>query len=188
MSRKERAQEKNDRTIQVVQPTPEGISAMTKLDKSDFTITSDDDEIRVDGLCRDLLKEFHSRLLQQGVAPLEAGALAHGADYFIRDFVISARRRNLFQESENCVRPFAATWYIISNLEPTAGELAGHLKGVREFYRFLRSEGLISGKFLEMIEKECNDIRWYRERIESFWEISDDGYLAWERECSLKER
>ncbi len=161
---------------------------MIKLDKSDFTITSDDDEIRVDGLCRDLLKEFHGRLLQKDVSPLEAGALAHGADYFIRDFVISARRRNIFQESTNFVRPFAATWYIISNLEPTVEELAGHLKGVREFYRFLLAEGLISGTFLELIEKECDDIRWYGERIESFWNISDDGYLAWERECSLKER
>jgi len=161
---------------------------MTKIDKSEFTITSDDDEIRVDGLCRTLLQDFHGQLLRNGVSPLDAGSLAHGADYFIRDFVVSARRRNLFQESANTVRPFAATWYIISNLEPTAEELTAHLRGVREFYRFLHAEGLISETFLDLIEKECDDMHWYRERIESFWNITDDGYLAWERECSLKVR
>jgi hypothetical protein len=161
---------------------------MIQIEKSDFSITSDEEELRVDELCRNLLQNFHQNLLQRGEPPLKAGALAHSADFFLRDYLVSARRRNLFLEEEGIVRAFAATWYIISTLEPTSEELARHLSGVKEFYRFLHSAELISGTYLGQIEKECNDIIWYGKRIESFWAIKDDGYLAWERECSLKER
>lgn len=160
---------------------------MSTIDKTDFSIASVEDELRVDELCRKLLRDFHQHLIRNEVPPLEAGTMAHGADYFLRDYLVSARRRNLFQEKEGIVRTFAATWYIISNLEPTAGELERHLNGVREFYRFLHSTGLLSREYLGKIERECADIHWYAERIDSFWNISDDGYLAWERECSLKE-
>lgn len=160
---------------------------MPELDKTTFTITSDEDEIRVDGLCRSLLRNFHQQLLDKGTPPLEAGELAHGADYFVRDYVISARRWNLFQERAGVVRTFAANWYIMATLEPTIEELAGHLKGIRQFYRFLRDNNLVPATFLEQIKQECDDLAWYEKRIESFWDIQGDGYHAWERECSLKE-
>jgi hypothetical protein len=161
---------------------------LNHFNKNDFTIDSLENELRVDELCRKLLKDFHQHLLRNGVPPLDAGTMAHGADYYLRDYLVSARCRNLFQEKEGDVRTFAATWYIISTLEPKVEELEGHLSGVREFYRFLHSQELISGEYLSQIEKECDGISWYNERIESFWNIRDDGYLAWERECSLKER
>lgn len=160
---------------------------MTHYDKTDFSITSEEAELRVDELCRKLLKDFHRQLVGSGVSPHEAGTLAHSADYFLRDYLVSARRRNLFQENAGIVRAFAATWYIISTLDPSIAELERHLRGIRKFYQFLHSGKLVSGTFLELMEKECDDLRWYEERIESFWNITDDGYLAWERECSLKE-
>jgi hypothetical protein len=159
---------------------------MMKPDKDTFRITNDDDEVRVDGLCRDLVREFHRNLLERGTEPLEAGCHAHGADYFLRDFVVSARRCNPLDDTPGQVRRFAATWYIISTLEPTIGELAGILRGVREFFRFLHARGLISAGYWSDVERECIDIPYYEERIQSFLEIRGDGYLAWERECSLK--
>ncbi|MGA7827728.1 MAG: hypothetical protein WCA04_08715 [Geobacteraceae bacterium] len=160
---------------------------MTPIEKSAYNITSDEDELRVDELCRELLQDFHQELLRNGIPPLKAGAMAHSADYYLRDYLVSARRRNLFQEEIGTVRAFAATWYIISTLEPTIEELARHVDGVREFYRYLYSAGLLSGEYLAQIEQECDDITWYGKRIESFWNISGDGYLAWERECPLKD-
>lgn len=65
-------------------------------------------------------------------------------------------------------------------------ELAGYLAGVRELYRFLHQRGLISAHYLEQVEQECGDIPYYTQRIDSFFAITGDGYLAWERECSLK--
>jgi hypothetical protein len=159
---------------------------MMKPDKDAFRITNDDDEVRVDGLCRDLLREFHGNLLERGTDPLEAGCHAHGADYFLRDFVVSARRCSPFDETPGLVRRFAATWYIISSLEPTIGELGGLLRGVREFFRFLHAGGLISGEYWSDVERECVDIPYYEQRIKSFQEICGDEYYAWERECSQK--
>lgn len=160
---------------------------MIEFDKNTFDIASIEDELRVDEICRKLLKDFHLDLQRKGMTPLAAGSLAHSADYYLRDYLVSARQQNLLEEKSGVVRKFAATWYIISTLEPTVEELSGHLNGIREFYRYLHSEGLISGTFLALIEQECDDIHWYTERIASFWKIRDEGYIAWERECSLKE-
>ncbi len=160
---------------------------MLEFDKNTFDIASVEDELRVDEICRKLLKDFHQDLLRKGVSPLASGSLAQSADYYLRDYLVSARQQNLLEEKSGVVRRFAATWYIISTLEPTVEELTGHLNGIREFYRYLHSAGLLSEAFLALIEQECDDIRWYSERIASFWKIRDDGYLAWERECSLKE-
>lgn len=159
---------------------------MIEFHKHDFDISSDQDEIRVDGLCRGLLREFHRILLDRGTAPLEAGLLAHGADYYLRDFLVAARRVNPFDEAHGMVRRFAATWYIISTLEPDIGELAGYLAGVREFYRFLHAAGSISRTCLDETEQECDDVPYYQQRIDSFFAITGDGYHAWENECTLK--
>jgi len=159
---------------------------MIKIDKHDFDIADDQDEIRVDGLCRELLREFHCSLPERGVPPLEAGALAHGADYYLRDFLVAALRANPFSEAHGMVRRFAATWYITSNLEPNIGELVGYLEGVRELYRFLHRGRLISAPFMAQVELECGDIPYYEQRIDTFLAITGDGYYAWAGECTLK--
>ncbi len=159
---------------------------MTKITRKDLEIISDRDEIRVDGLCREILKDFHGSLLERGTPPLEAGSLAHGADYFLRDYVVSARRENILDETPGLIRRFAATWYIISTLEPSLDELAGFLEGARALFSFLHERGLVSSSCLSRAEQECSDLDFYGKRIESFWDINDDGYVAWEAECTLK--
>jgi hypothetical protein len=157
------------------------------VNKDDFELGTMDDELRVDGLCKKLLKRFYFQMLEDGLSPDQATQLAGGADYFIRDFVVAIKERNIFEEQEGLVRQFAGNWYIVNNLEPNVPELSRHLAGVRAFYRFLRSRELVSAQFLERIEEECDDTAYYEGRIESFWEITGDGFFAWERECSLKD-
>jgi hypothetical protein len=157
------------------------------INKGDFNIDSDEDEIRVDGLWRPLLEGFHRSLLDRGLKADGAGVLAHGADYFVRDFMVSNQRANIFDEKPNLIRRFAATWYILNNLEPKSEQLAGFLEGVREFHRYLRDEGLISGDFMKQVDRECGELAFYEGRIASFWGIRNDGYVAWLQECPLKE-
>lgn len=157
------------------------------INKDDFELGTLADELRVDGLCRELLLEFYNRLLADGIPPESASLLAGGADYFIRDFVVSIKGRNIFCETPGLIRQFAGNWYIVSTLEPNGAELVGYLEGVRAFYRFLRSREMISAGYLVHIEAECDDLGYYSGRIDSFWTIENDGYLKWERECSLKE-
>ena len=120
------------------------------------------------------------------VDPEIATALARSADYFVRDFLVGFKQWDLFDESRSPVRPFAGNWYIINTLDPTSGELAIHLAGILAWYRFLARHDLLSPSFLERVAAECNDHPYYEERIKSFWEITDDGYYAWERECPVR--
>ena len=151
-----------------------------------FAITTIEDEVRVDGLCRDLLMEFYGELQAEGDDPEVTTELARSADFFVRDFVVGFKQWNLFNESRSPVRPFAGNWYIVNTLDPSSGELARHLAGIRAFYRFLGSHDLISAPYLELVQKECGDHEFYEERIRSFWAISGDGYYEWERACPVK--
>lgn len=157
------------------------------INKDDFAIVTVEDEIRADGLCKVLLKQFYDSLLAGGVAPQEATLVANGADYYVRDFLVGYKHRSLFDERPGIVRQFGGNWYIVNTIEPSTEELAGHLRGACSFYRFLHGKGLIGGDFLAAMEQECSDATFYEGRIRSFWEIEGDGYLAWERACSLKQ-
>ncbi|MBJ6727490.1 hypothetical protein [Geomesophilobacter sediminis] len=158
-----------------------------KIDKRDFVPVTLDDELRVDKLCSDLLHRFYTESQEAGLTPEEATKLAGAADFFVRDFVVSIKMRSIFDERPGIVRQFAGNWYIANTMEPLASEIEGYLAGIRAFYRFLHGHQLISLKFLQAIENECNDLSYYAERIESYWDITGDGYHAWEKECSLKD-
>ncbi len=159
---------------------------MLKIDKDTFTPGTPEDDLRVDLQCKHLLQHFYKSQIAQDVSAEEATALANGADYFIRDFVVDFMGLNPFDERPGIVRQFAGNWYIVGTIEPDLQQLAGHLRGIRAFYQYLRGQGLISAGYLQNIEKECDDLVYYESRIESFWGITGDGYLAWEQECSLK--
>jgi hypothetical protein len=153
-----------------------------------FEIRNLQDEIRVDELCQRLLHRFRQDLVEnEKLQAAQAGALAHGADYFLREFVIPDRRENIFALRPGRVRQFAGNWYIVRNLEPNMRELANILKGIEAFYDWCFRVGKVSVELVETVRQECSQLDYYRQRIEDFWAIEGDGYLAWERECTLKE-
>lgn len=152
---------------------------------SHFDIANLEDEIRVDQLCGSLLQRFCQHLTAAGTAADEAGGLARGADYFLRDFVIADRRENIFDLSAQRIRQFGGNWYIIRNLEPNMAELTAILAGVAAFYRFCQAEGRIPRSRLDSILTACNDSAFYAARIDSFWAIRGDGYYAWDALCPL---
>jgi hypothetical protein len=158
-----------------------------QVNRDEFSLVTQEDYLRVDNLCKGLLLWFYERLQDDGLSPEEATALANGADYFIRNFLVDFKGYNLFDERPGIVRQFAGNWYIVNTLEPDIRELGGILQGVRTFYGFMSDQQLVSAGYLKKIEKECEDITYYENRIESFWKIEGDGFLAWERECSLKD-
>jgi hypothetical protein len=157
-----------------------------KLTKSDFDLTTLEDELRVDGLCRELLMAFYFEKTAAGMSEHDATLLANSADYFVRDYLIGARQLNLLEIEGKEVRRFAGNWYIINTLDPAIDELEGHLKGVCEFFRYLAEKDAISYETFAGIESNCATLAFYCNRIESFWDIQGDGYYAWEAGCSLK--
>lgn len=157
-----------------------------KLINSDFNLATLEDELRVDGLCRELLMAFYHDKVAGGVSEHDATLLANSADYFVRDYLIGARQLNLLELDGREVRRFAGNWYIINTLEPEIAELSGYLKGVVEFFRYLAEKGAISYEVFAGIESNCASLEFYQGRIDSFWNIQGDGYYAWEAGCSLK--
>ncbi len=153
-----------------------------------FEVKSLEDEIRVDHLCSDFLKHFYRYLVEEKkIQPEEAGSMAYGADYFLKEFIIPDRRENIFLISANRVRQFAGNWYIVKNLEPNMAELSAILQGVEQFYKFCQCLGKVSPELTNSISRECQNLAFYSERIETFWDISGDGYNAWDQACSLRD-
>jgi hypothetical protein len=153
-----------------------------------FDIHDLNDEIRADQACVQLLKIFCRSLIEDlQLAPLAAGALAHGADYFLREFVIADRRENIFTLAQGRVRQFAGNWYIVKNLEPNMAELETILRGIAVFYTYCGKTGRVMPEMVAQVERECSQLDFYRERIDTFWAIEGDGYQRWEGQCSLKE-
>jgi hypothetical protein len=66
-------------------------------------------------------------------------------------------------------------------------ELEGILQGIAAFYAYCATVGKVSAELAETVRQECSLLDFYRQRIEDFWAIEGDGYLAWERACTLKE-
>ena len=65
------------------------------VNKEDFTLRGEDDHLRVDGLCRELLMRFYYDLLEQGTSPQAASSLAGSAEYYLRDFLTEIKERSL---------------------------------------------------------------------------------------------
>lgn len=156
--------------------------------RENFDIRDLQDEIRADQLCRRLLEIFYLDLVEErGLPPEEASALAYGADYFLREFLIPDRQENIFALRAGRVRQFAGNWYIVRNLEPNMTELERILRGVDAFYDYCLRVGKISAEQAGAIRRECGELSYYGGRIESFWAIEKDGYFTWDAECTLKD-
>lgn len=157
------------------------------LNMTDFAINCLDDEIRVDRLCVDLLRHlFQDLTVRGGLPPEQAGELCHGADYFLREFIVADRRANLFRTAAYHVRQFAGHWYIIRTPEPNLDELRSILDGTAAFFHFLARQGLVTADVAAAIAAQCRELDYYQQRIDAFWSISGDGYHAWRQACPLE--
>jgi len=174
--------EKLRRMTSSSQPTP----LLQGLNQAEYEIRSVEDEIRVDQQCVGLLRHlFNDLTVRGGMSPQLAGEACHGADYFLREFIIGDRHENLFAAAAEHVRQFAGHWYIVRTAEPNLAELQGILGGTEEFYRFLLRQGLVAEDTVAAIAGQCRDLDYYRQRIDDFWAIEGGGYDAWRQACPL---
>ena len=150
-----------------------------------YTITCLEDEVRIDQLCRELLQEFHQHLKVKD-DPLMAGSKAAGTDYFLRDFMIDNQRENIFSLSPERIRAFAGNWYIVSTLEANLKELKSILAGVKEFAQFCHEKEMIEHPMSLSVAAACDDMEYYKDRIDSFHALTGDGFLAWNSACPIK--
>jgi hypothetical protein len=159
-------------------------TAGVNVKPDNFSINDLSDEIRVDQLCQKLLKNFHQHLLDSGhFSPLEAGSMAGGADYFLRDYVIDSLRANIFHITARQVRGFGGNWYVHRTLEPSTKELEVILKGVQGFYCYCADNRWVDITVSHEIAVICSDVDYFRERIDSFNALTGDDYPGWCEQC-----
>lgn len=145
----------------------------------EFDFVTIEDEVRVDGRCLELLKCFYVQLQSRGLTPQMSSDMTSRADYYLRNYVIDFTRRNIVRPKSGLISGFAAIWFITNTLDPEFPELELHLEAIAEFYRFLHRQQFISDMELAALEEEIGRSGFYRQRIESFLAIADDGYIAW---------
>lgn len=154
--------------------------------KSNYAVESLEDEIRADRHCVQLLRRFHRWLLEdRGEEPLSAGRLAGGADYFLRDFVIGARRLNIFDATAAHLKSFGGNWYIISNLEPNMAELEPMLQGATQFYAYCAELKLVEPDRVAPFAAIVDQSEFFRQRIEEFHQLQNNDYREWDQRCPI---
>jgi len=149
----------------------------------DFDFDTIDEELLVDGRCQQILKQFYLFLQQQGMAAEQASELAFGADLYLRDYLIDFGRQNIVRPQPGIVTKFAGSWYITHTLDPEFASLERHLTALSELYRYLHRRHLISADELSFLLKEAGQIKFYRQRIDSFLNLTGGGFVAWDAEC-----
>ncbi len=154
-----------------------------EFEHDDFEFDTIDEELLVDGRCQQILKQFYLFLQQQGMAAEQASELAFAADLYLRDYLIDFGRQNIVRPQPGIVIKFAGSWYITHTLDPEFASLERHLTALSELYRFLHRRHLISAEELSFLLEEAGQLEFYRQRIDSFLNLTGAGFVAWDAEC-----
>lgn len=154
-----------------------------EFEHDDFDFDTIDEELLVDGRCQQILKHFYLYLQQQGMAAEQASELAFAADLYLRDYLIDFGRQNIVRPQPGIVTKFAGSWYITHTLDPEFASLERHLTALSELYRFLHRQHLISADELSLLLEEAAQLEFYRQRIDSFLNLTADGFVAWDAGC-----
>jgi hypothetical protein len=154
-----------------------------EFEQDDFEFDTIDEELLVDGRCQQILKQFYLFLQQQGMAAEQASELAFSADLYLRDYLIDFGRQNIVRPQPGIVTKFAGSWFITHTLDPEFVTLECHLTALSELYRFMHRQHLISADELSFLLKEAGELEFFRRRIDSFLNISGDGFVVWDAEC-----
>jgi hypothetical protein len=149
----------------------------------DFEFETIDEELLVDGRCQQILKQFYLYLQQQGMPAEQASELAFSADLYLRDYLIDFGRQNIVRPQSGIVTTFAASWYITHTLDPEIDLLERHLTAITGLYRYMHRQHLISAAELAFLVHEAGELEYYRQRIESFLNLTGAGFAAWDAEC-----
>ena len=153
------------------------------FEHDDFEFETIDEELLVDGRCQQVLKQFYLFLQQQGMVAESASELAFSADLYLRDYLIDFGRQNIVRPEPGIVTKFAGSWFITHTLDPDFATLERHLTAISELYRYMHRQHLISADELSFLLEEAGQAEFYRQRIDSFLNLTGAGFAAWDAEC-----
>ena len=155
-----------------------------EFEYDDFEFETIDEELLVDGRCQQVLKQFYLFLQQQGMVAESASELAFSADLYLRDYLIDFGRQNIVRPEPGIVTKFAGSWFITHTLDPDFATLERHLTAISELYGYMHRQHLISADELSFLLEEAGQAEFYRQRIDSFLNLTGAGFAAWDAECA----
>lgn len=150
--------------------------------REEYLLRSADDFVRLDRACHELLKEFARWLQTRDDSPLAAeaaGAFAHAADRYLRDFVVDIMESGPADVDPTLVQKYLANWYAVNTLTPTHDEVDRILSALRELHRFLPEHGILPAAAAETIGLGLRDAEYFHQRLEDFWNLTPEGIDAW---------
>lgn len=153
------------------------------FEHDDFEFETIDEELLVDGRCQQVLKQFYLFLQQHGMVAESASELAFSADLYLRDYLIDFGRQNIVRPEPGIVTKFAGSWFITHTLDPDFATLERHLTAISELYGYMHRQHLISADELSFLLEEAGQAEFYRQRIDSFLNLTGAGFAAWDAEC-----
>lgn len=153
------------------------------FEHEDFEFDTIEEELLVDGRCQQILKQFYFFLQQQGMAAEKASELAFSADLYLRDYLIDFGRQNIVRPQPGVVTTFAGSWYITHTLDPDFAGLERHIAAIVELYRYMHRQHLISAYELAFLLKEASELDFFRQRIDSFLNLTGEGFVVWNAGC-----
>jgi len=153
-----------------------------RWERGEFRFRGGNDFERLDRLCAELLRGFY-RWLQEasggGLSPEEASPLAHGADRYLRDFLVDILEAGPADADGDTARQYVGSWYIINTLSPTHAEVELILRSLWLLYRYLEVEGIVDEGTCASAQEDLADAAFFRERLEAFWNLTPEGISAW---------
>lgn len=158
-------------------------SPKIEFEHDDFEFDTINEELLVDERCQQVLKLFYLHLQQAGMPPSQASDTAFSADLYLRDYLIDFGHHNIVRPQPGIIRFFAGSWFITHTLDPDFVILERHLTAIAQLYKYLHSQHLISAEELSFLLKEGEELDYYRQRIDSFLNLTADGFSAWDAGC-----
>lgn len=153
------------------------------FEHDDFAFETIDEELLVDERCQQILKQFYLYLQQHGMTPEKASEMAFSADFYLRDYLVDFGRQNIVRPQPGIIVKFAGSWFITHTLDPEFAGLERHLTAIVELYRYMHVLHLISADELAFLLNEAGQHEYYRQRIDSFLNLTGDGFFAWDADC-----
>jgi hypothetical protein len=140
------------------------------------------DFVRLDPLCAGLLQDFFGWLQTRGggnIAAERAGALAHAADRYLRDFVVDITEAGPADAEPSLPRRYLANWYIVNTLSPTHAEVDTIREALFLLHRYREEKAIIDAASAAAAQDALADAEYFHRRLEEFWDLTPDTIAAW---------
>jgi len=135
-----------------------------------------------DRRCAEMLRAFHGWLkTPEGGAlePLHAGAMAHAADRYLRDFLADIGEEEPEGSNLAWVRRYLGNWYIIHTLEPSAAEIDVIAEALTRLHDFAAKTRRIPASDAREVEEALADPSFFVARLDAFFALTPERISAW---------